>query len=72
MITYIDIRFSFYEIFASIEWVPNEGKHTEDPRPEPKELITDPGVLSSDKKRKDNTGKQHQHKDGEDQKTQKI
>jgi hypothetical protein len=57
MIAYIYVRFALHKIFSSIKGVSNEGKHAEDPRPELKEFVPDPGILSANKKRKDNTGK---------------
>ena len=72
MVANVDIRFAFLKIFTSEERVSNEREHAKDPRPKPKEPVANPGILSTNKERKDYAWKEDQHKYGEDQQNPKC
>ena len=61
MVAHVDIRFSFPEIFASVEFIPDKSQLAENPAPQIEKEISNTACTNTEKKRDDDTGKKPNH-----------
>jgi hypothetical protein len=56
-----------FEIFSSMELVPDECEYAEDPAPQPEEKITDAAGAKPEEERQNEAGQKQQHEDRKNQ-----
>jgi hypothetical protein len=65
VITYVDVRFSFFKIFTPVKFIADKSQLTEDPAPQVKKKIATPAKTCPEHKWKNYSGEKNDHKHSE-------